>query len=64
MQDWEGHAGTYLIPQSILSNHFSYPFERESANMGVRMKLGLSYLAMVLMIVVLGVFAQIGRAHV
>ena len=42
--------------------------------MGVRMKLGLSYLSMVLMIVILGVFAlwsmsnmqksKIGRAHV
>ena len=56
MQNWEGHAGTYFTPR-ILSNHFSYSFERESANMGVRMKLGLSYLAMVLMIVFLGVFA-------
>ena len=35
---------------------FTY-IKRESAMMGVRMKLGLSYLAMVLMIVFLGIFA-------
>lgn len=44
--------GRYIYTQSIINSFFILIFLRESANMGVRMKLGLSYLAMVLMIVI------------